>query len=70
MAGVDESLLNRAERPHDEGFNNGGPLTNLFPQVNLSQNCMILIVVLIVLILFKDQIMKSSVVKSISKSLK
>ena len=38
MAGVDESLLNRAERPHDEGFNNGGPLTNLFPQVNLSQN--------------------------------
>ena len=68
MTGVDENLLNRAERL--EPFNNGGPLTNLFPQVNLSQNCMILIVVLLVLILFKDQIMKSSVVKSISKSLK
>ena len=35
MAGVDESLLNRAERPHDEGFNNGGPLTNLFPLISI-----------------------------------
>ena len=55
---------------YNEGETEPEPFTNLFPQMNLSQNCMILIVILLVLILFKDQIMKSSVVKSISKSLK
>lgn len=44
------------------------PFSNMFP--HLSKNCMILIVILLILILFKDEIMKSSVVKSISKSLK
>jgi hypothetical protein len=46
------------------------PFTNLFPQLNLSRNCMVLIIILLVFILFKDEIMKLSIVKSISKSLK
>ena len=43
--------------------------TNMFPQLNLSRNCMILIVVLLFVFLFKDEIMKNKVVKSITKSL-
>jgi hypothetical protein len=66
-----EALLSQGER-QTGGQQGAGtePFTNLFPQMNLSRNCMILIVVLLALILFKDEIMKSSVVKSISKSLK
>ena len=67
-----EALLSQGERQTGGQQQGAGtePFTNLFPQMNLSRNCMILIVVLLALILFKDEIMKSSVVKSISKSLK
>lgn len=68
---LEQMLMEGERQQHGAGSHqNTEPFTNLFPQMNLSRNCMILIVVLLILILFKDEIMKSSVVKSISKSLK
>ena len=63
-----EEALAQTETKQKEGKEVQG-FTNMFPQLNLSRNCMILIVVLLFVFLFKDEIMKNKVVKSITKSL-
>ena len=55
---------NQEEAIAPEGF------SNMFPQLNLSRNCMILIVLLLFVFLFKEDIMNNKMVKSLSKSLK
>ena len=45
------------------------PFGNIFPQLNLTPRCMMLIIILLVLLLFKDSIMGSDLGKSLKKTL-
>jgi hypothetical protein len=60
-----EQMLAQAEedKKSTEGFG------NIFPQLNLTPRCMMLIILMLVLFLFKDSIMGSDLGKSIKKSL-